>query len=386
FLNSDDTGLTTNVFLTEPRLYGVRVTKDWTGGGAWWSSLIGEGSGPYPLTVEVGGGVSRFEADNEDYHPAWMDEYSDAFPMPDVQNDELDWNGDKEARLTYRPGAGSWKITAGYRFGRTNGSELMKAYEAVTGGTAYFFGQGIYFPSPDNHLRGSVRDQEEFSLIDFMVGKEVGFGSLSQSSFSAGVRYAEFGSTSKVLLDGVPNRYVPTTWNLYPTTPPQPERSHYHTSLDSDREFEGYGPQLSWEAAVRLWGDDTQGHADLDWTVSGGVLFGKQRVASVEDQVGILYTGGIPDETANDVVNDFFLKYEDIFADRFVPRTREDDVTAPTLGVSLGLSYEVQRVKVSTGYRYDRFFDVIDGGYEDASSKDRVVHGPYLKLAIGFGG
>ena len=29
FLNSDDTSLTTNVFLTDPRLFGVRVTKNW---------------------------------------------------------------------------------------------------------------------------------------------------------------------------------------------------------------------------------------------------------------------------------------------------------------------------------------------------------------------
>jgi iron complex outermembrane receptor protein len=29
FLNSDDTGLTTNVFMTDPRLIGVRVTKNW---------------------------------------------------------------------------------------------------------------------------------------------------------------------------------------------------------------------------------------------------------------------------------------------------------------------------------------------------------------------
>jgi len=29
FLNSDDSGLTTNVFITDPRLYGVRVTKNW---------------------------------------------------------------------------------------------------------------------------------------------------------------------------------------------------------------------------------------------------------------------------------------------------------------------------------------------------------------------
>jgi iron complex outermembrane receptor protein len=29
FLNSDDTGLTTNIFTTDPRLFGVRVTKNW---------------------------------------------------------------------------------------------------------------------------------------------------------------------------------------------------------------------------------------------------------------------------------------------------------------------------------------------------------------------
>ena len=29
FLNSDDTALTTNVFTTDPRLFGVRVTKNW---------------------------------------------------------------------------------------------------------------------------------------------------------------------------------------------------------------------------------------------------------------------------------------------------------------------------------------------------------------------
>src|SRR6185437_7739176 len=29
FLNSDDTGLTTNVFLTDPRLFGIRITKNW---------------------------------------------------------------------------------------------------------------------------------------------------------------------------------------------------------------------------------------------------------------------------------------------------------------------------------------------------------------------
>src|SRR5262249_60868246 len=39
FLNSDDSGLTTNIFLTDPRLFGVRVTKHFDAG----SSLSGYG-------------------------------------------------------------------------------------------------------------------------------------------------------------------------------------------------------------------------------------------------------------------------------------------------------------------------------------------------------
>jgi len=29
FLNSDDAGLTTDVFTTDPRLFGIQVTKNW---------------------------------------------------------------------------------------------------------------------------------------------------------------------------------------------------------------------------------------------------------------------------------------------------------------------------------------------------------------------
>jgi len=28
FLNSDDSGLTTNIFTTDPRLFGIRITKN----------------------------------------------------------------------------------------------------------------------------------------------------------------------------------------------------------------------------------------------------------------------------------------------------------------------------------------------------------------------
>jgi hypothetical protein len=56
------------------------------------------------------------------------------------------------------------------------------------------------------------------------------------------------------------------------------------------------------------------------------------------------------------------------------------------LDLSLGLSYEIQRVKVSSGYRWERYFDVLDTGYQDESASDRTIDGPYFKLAVGFGG
>ena len=57
----------------------------------------------------------------------------------------------------------------------------------------------------------------------------------------------------------------------------------------------------------------------------------------------------------------------------------------PTVGVSLGLSYEVERLKISGGYRMERFFDVLDGGADERSTVDRGFDGPFVKLSIGFG-
>ena len=68
------------------------------------------------------------------------------------------------------------------------------------------------------------------------------------------------------------------------------------------------------------------------------------------------------------------------------PIHRTGDVTVPTFGASLGLSYSIDRVKIGAGYRWDRYQDAIDGGFEEAKRYDRDIHGPYFKLAIGFGG
>jgi iron complex outermembrane receptor protein len=381
FLNSDDTGLTTNVFLTEPRLYGVRVTKDFTGGG--WLGEIGRCNNVCPVTVEIGGGVARYGAETTDYTPAWLNRYNSEFPLSqDFQDEGLDWGDTRSVEITYAPNA-DWRISAAYRFGKTNGMAKTAAYQDVAGGLS----AGIKYPTvpgyyiaaeQPNHFRAAARDSEEFEIAEFLVGREVGlgaFGDGGRSRLSVGIRHAVLDSTSKVSMDGVPTQLIPPVVFPFDSTRPQRTREVYTTVLTSDRSFEGWGPLATWDAAIRLWGNEDTGRADLEWSAGAGALRGEQTSQSVETRYGAFeITSLAPGVQTTSLYNDP------------IARERSGDVTVPTLSLSLGLSYAIDRVKVSTGYSYDRFFDVIDGGYEETQSFDRTIHGPYLKLSLGFGG
>ena len=72
FLNSDDTGLTTNVFLTDPRLYGIRVTKRLDEDDSFWGSeysgydlftglFSDTDNGRPPIWIELGGELSKLD-------------------------------------------------------------------------------------------------------------------------------------------------------------------------------------------------------------------------------------------------------------------------------------------------------------------------------------
>ncbi|HSK38696.1 MAG TPA: Lpg1974 family pore-forming outer membrane protein, partial [Arenibaculum sp.] len=121
-------------------------------------------------------------------------------------------------------------------------------------------------------------------------------------------------------------------------------------------------------------GADDAGHVDIAWSVTGAVLFGKQETnasgVQEETYVAAKYLGGLPPLTPVPL--------------GFTPRSK--DVTVPLLDLSLGLAYEVGRVKVGAGYRWARYFDVLDGGYDEHQDADRTIDGPYFKIAVGFGG
>jgi len=397
FLNSDDTGLTTNVFLTEPRLYGLRLTKEWTGG-PWWNGANPNHIGPYPLTVELSGMVQHQDAPYETLAPALVSSFPSALDPTRSQHRDLDWGDGRALRLTYRPEGSVWNIAAAFRYGRTNNGLTRIHSEEVAGEKVCgFLSDGFvgYFCDPSdpryqagvvktgiNWSDSSARQSEQHLIAEFSVGRDVGLGLFAsgKSSVAAGLRYAHFESKTDISMDGIPDWYLPEGWVKYtPGYGPAQYASthhHYRASLNADREFSGTGPTLKWEAAQPLVGGEASGHVDLDWSIAGGVLFGKQKATvSGSEAAGSLkvqYGQG--------------SEYWPSIPSVPVRMERSKSVSVPVINLSLGVSYEIQRVKVGAGYRWDRYFNVLDVGYAEHKNVDRTMDGPYFKVAVGFGG
>jgi outer membrane receptor protein involved in Fe transport len=392
FLNSDDTGLTTNVFLTEPRLYGLRVTKLWTGAPLLFG-LGGRNEGPFPLTVELGGQVQRHDAPNAALQPSFASAFVEPFDIfDDAQEQDLDWGDGRDVKVTWRPNAGPWSVSGGVRFGKTNNvakpvAQSVAGGDCIFGGyysfiCAYYGPESKYYeyayPHMTNHVEAHVTDREEHQLIDFTVGRDMGFGGLSRSKVSAGIRHARLESTTKARLFGTPDWSIPEGLYLpgYLAT-----HSVFDARIESRREFEGFGPTISWEAAFPLLsGND--GRVDVDWSLGAGLLMGDRETEISGTELTYYYeltafellapTGPpLPTSTTTSA---------------FTLPSRSDSVTVPTYAASLGLSYSVGAFSVGAGYRWEHFADVIDGGYTAEQEEDRTIDGPYFKLSLGFGG
>ncbi len=383
FLFSDDVGLTTNVFLTEPRLYGLRVTKEWTGG-PWWTGANPDHTGPYPLTVELSGQVQRQDAPYDLLAPEFVETFPATLDPATAQQRDLDWGDGRGVRLTYRPDASAWSVTAAAWYGRSNsGTTRVHAQEAAGPprcGTPFANPQcdpesPYYNPeivrSGVNWSDSTAQERVEHNFADFAVGRDVGVGLFDRSAISAGLRYADLKSTTSAFLDGVPDLMFADGWVFGDGT-----AHHYRASIAADRQFKGTGPTLSWSASQLLLGDGDMGHFDLEWSITGGVLFGKQKTSISGSQESEYFD----DKYAN------LLHYRALDSQPLDISPRSNSVSAPMLDLSLGLSYEVQRVKIGAGYRWERYLDAIDGGYAEAKDQDLTIDGPYLKLAIGFGG
>jgi outer membrane receptor protein involved in Fe transport len=400
FLNSDDTGLTTNVFLTEPRLYGLRVTKAWTGGPLL-GNLGARREGPYPLTVELGGQLQRHDAPNVALHPEAADVFEGPFAvLDDSQARDLDWGDGGDAKVTLRPGSGPWSVSGAVRFGKTNGQQSTAFQQETDPVCAFadfmigycedFAGTQKYDPlthaSQINRADAPVYDREEHFIADFLVGYDVGLGGLDNSAVSAGIRYARLESNTDAQLYGIPDWNVPA--GFYDLGLPV---THTLVNIHStaSREFTGWGPQVTWDAAKALLDLGDGGRLDVEWSVGGGLLFGEKET-SVSSTARTRYYSVDPNSYG------FFLIGSSTVGNATSPYLvteeppedlqRTDDATVLTGNASLGLAYKAGAFKVGAGYRWERYFDAIDGGYQEQQDQDRTIDGPYFKVSMGFGG
>jgi len=394
FLNSDDTGLTTNVFLTEPRLYGLRVTKEWNGG-PWWTGAGANHTGPYPLTVEIGGQIQRQYAPYQDIAAQSLANLPEPLRVGGIQNRDLDRGDGRSLKLTWRPEASPWSVSAAVRYGRTNSDTTRVRHELETAKVCgwpdtTFYGYPIddlacdpaspkYNPfvmkSATNWSDAEARSREKHQVIDFRVGRDFGIGSGLDSTLSAGLRRVNFESTTEFAATALTGWDIPQGWIFESKY----SAGHYGqvAHITSEREFEGFGPTLTWDAATHLLGNADTGEVRVDWSLTAGALFGKQKTA-IEDKeevghyVGAFLTWPAPIDGEPTVIDK--------------PVERSSRATVPMFDLSLGLAYEIQRVKVGAGYRWERYFDVLDAGFGKARDYDRAIDGPYFRVSVGFGG
>ena len=398
FLYSDDTGLTTNTFLTDPRLFGVRVTKQFSGG-----SDSDDGLGLFPADgkrptfwLTVGGNYSLLSAKQDPYLPDetdFVDMNSDnPLYWPNKDQSLTPQNGQKwpsgsvdwEGALAFQPTDSDWKFKMGVRYGRSSKSNNKhlsldkKVPTKFSGLPCTYITQ--FFPSYARFCSAAVYGtfsdalgsaSEKHVMLDFTVGKNLGIGIAGREgtgTLAAGMRFAEFTSRNGFNINMDPYYNLPPGFH-----------DIFEAQTNERRSFHGVGPELTWDASNVLWGSVTDGAIDVDWGANAAMLFGQQNVHILRNHMfhchlrssnapGFCFAGGTI--TTKD---DYTI-------------TRSQNATVPNLGAHLGLSYNYANAKISAGYKVDAFFNAIDGGQETTDKFDRMFYGPYLNVSIGFGG
>ena len=402
FLYSDDTGLTTNVFLTDPRLYGVRVTKQFTdAGGSDSFSLFSGADGKSPMfTLTFGGNFSFLSAKQDPYQPEETDfvDMNNGNPVywPAKAQSLTPENGQKwphagfdwEAAFAFQPADSDWDARIGVRYGRSkrgNTAHLSQPKQIPTNfsGIPCTYLVTAY-PSfaflCDAAIHGTFSDtlgssSEKHEMLDFTIGRNFGIGLMGHEGkgrLAAGVRFADFSSRNDFNINVMP--YYALGFNFHDI---------YEAQTDEKHGFHGYGPELTWDGSNTVWGNVmTVGSVNVDWGANAAMLFGQQTVTLLRSHMFHCHTsqgGNVPSSCPGDAP-DYFATKPDYTI------TRSQNVTVPNLGAHLGLSYNYDNAKISAGYKIDAFFNAIDGGQEAADKFDRMFYGPYVNVSIGFGG
>jgi iron complex outermembrane receptor protein len=446
FLNSDDSGLTTNVFLTDPRLFGVRVTKHLDENDGFWGSeysgndfftgLFSDAdNGKPPLWLELGGQFALLDNSQQTLSPPFMSAITEPGQLKALTDQRPPVNAlDEDAKLSYQPDGSDWVFSAAVRYGRSAATRHIhqqtpnadvKVLPFTIDGLHSLFGIpfGGYSVYPSKHAKfadGLSQQSEGHAIIDFQVGKDVGLGTFGldgSAVASAGVRVAQFTSKSNVDLNAMPDVHYPTApiSNFAQRYPFHYNKMHFHgyqASAADKESFHGLGPQIAWDASTPIAGNVTDtGTIALEWGANFAVLFGRQKASGSHQTVANayylthwengsgLFFGGSAFGTPNHRVfhgyfngpcsnPGFFHRSQAVCSHhaKTASHNRSRLAVVPNLGGFAGISFKYQNAKVSFGYRADEFFGAMDGGIDTYKAENRGFFGPFANISIGLGG
>jgi hypothetical protein len=297
-----------------------------------------------------------------------------------------------EGKLSFRPEDSDWSFSVGLRYGRSNNGK--KLHQESQPASAYKYASvpafGIHTGGPvPPPVKGFVdtvsRNDESHIVLDFLAGKDVGlglFGSHSESSFSGGLRFAQFSSKSAVTINADPDFhwYYAHYTQLPPPFPPLPgnidaatPKWHIYTfNGDAARSFRGLGPTVAWDSSALVAGSRDAAQLSFDWGMNAAVLFGRQKALVHHVTTSVYHYN-------SNSVGAAAERHPHTY-----PRSRS--VTVPNVGGFAGLSLKFPNARISLGYRADFFFGAIDGGIDTRKTYDRAFYGPFANFSIGLGG
>lgn len=355
-------------------------------------ALADEESKP-SVWIELGGQLERLTSGQEPFSPRFVSALlENPFTPPTVLQTTPRYSNGEEGRISFRPEGSDWAFSVGMRYGRANssGNKHEQTSPASAIGRLIIPVLGFYYSGPvvplaRRYVTTAAQTDQTDLVLDFQAGKDIGlgmFGSHGASTFSAGVRFAQFTSRSKVRIDSDPdfafNYKYQTTFAGFPADISVPHQSWnlYSGKMSVARSFHGVGPSLSWDASATMFGNVETSSVSLDWGLNGAVLFGRQKAEAHHTTM------------AHHVPNGFTLTQgaiPTIYPTTVHHASRSRSVVVPNVGGFAGLSLRFPNAKVSLGYRIDAFFGAIDGGIETRRTFDRDFYGPFATIGIGLG-
>ena len=347
-------------------------------------------TGKPAVWIELGGQLERMDQQSNPFLPLFTtNPIAGASPFDPVSPAEAQKSPGYalggEGKISFEPRGSDWVFSIGVRYGRSNGNKHIHQalptrtvpYAKAYGGVCCRTGteQTAYPPFAD------VQSMHRSShvIADFQAGKDVGlgmFGREASSVFAFGVRFAQIGSLSDTEIHARP---VVDVFNAAANSNPpgqylpRPAFNSYSASRYDKHSFHGIGPSLSWNASVPVAGHIDASQISLDLGAKAAILFGRQKKQS-HQQSSAFYN------------NLAVSAYPPVLYRRAGGTFRSHSVVVPDVGGFAAVSFRLQSVKMSLGYRGDFFFGAMDTGIDTRQRSDIGFHGPYATISIGLGG